>query len=600
MKRRTADIESQQRAIEFYQEENARLMERIDSLLERIDILQARLDKKDECENNAVAVLREAFEKQLREQKESYEKQLADMSAKMDHMAEANAGLASQISDLMATASRHRSKRFAPSTEKRDLLNSKPESRAQKEEECDGSKDDDDRGGSGSTTAAATEKPAPKARKPSRRNPEPDGEAHYDNVIDHYEEEDPIPENAHVVEGADGSLYFDVVTVTPARVVCHRYHYRRYVAKNPDTLEEKFGDTLPEEVKAQRAAPRCVLSVALMAFILTQKYAYHLPKKRVRMMLRDMGAHIPKNTFYRFYEQGEDRMLSLLGTAWRAELLNGRYFMVDETVETVGVDDKELGRHYLSKYLWEFYNRDRNIVEYVYDDGSRGQKVLTDVFTDKAKLMDLIISCDGYNAYQLFDSEEYPNVKVAGCWTHARRYIVESRESCTAICDHLLDLIGSLFATEQECREAGMNEDSRLAYRKVKSAPTIAKIKALVDQYATDAGLMAISAFRKAVTYIRNQWAHLSTFLESGIPEISNNLSEQRVRPIKLSLKNCQNVGSPDAARRQAFLHSIAETCRINGVVIQGYLEMAFSKARSAIDDVARRLLLPHVWRPEC
>jgi len=598
-------MESQQRATEFYQEENARLMERVDSLLKQIGELQAKLDEKESSDDNTVSALKEAFERQLKEQKESYEntikelkRQLADMSATMDRMAEANAGLASQISDLMATASRHRSKRFAPSTEKRDLLNSKPESRAQKEEESDGGKDDshNDRPGNASSGASSGK---PKARKPRRKNPEPEGEAHYDTVIDHFDE-NPIPENAHVVEGADGSLYYDVITVTPARVECHRHHYKRYVVKDPDTLEEKFGDTLPEEIRAQRAAPRCPLSVELMAFILTQKYAYHLPKKRVRMMLRDMGAHIPKNTFYRFYEQGEDRMFELLGAAWRSELLDGRYFMVDETVETVGVDDKELGRRYLSKYLWEFYNRDKNIVEYVYDDGSRGQKVLTDVFADKAKLMDFIISCDGYNAYQLFDSDEYPNVRVAGCWTHARRYIVESRESCREICDHLLDLIGSLFATEQECREAGMNEETRLAYRKVKSAPTMAKIKTLVDHYATDEGLMAISAFRKAVTYIRNQWNHLSTFLESGIPEISNNLSEQRVRPIKLSLKNCQNIGSPEAAKRKAFLHSIAETCRLNGVAIQSYLEMVFTRARSAIGDAARRLLLPHVWRPEC
>lgn len=265
MKRRSADIESQQRATEFYQEENARLMEQVGSLLERIGSLQARLDKKEEGESEAARILRESFEKQLKEQKETYEKtiaelrgQLADMSAKMDHMAEANAGLASQISDLVATATRHRSKRFAPSTEKRDLLNSKPESRAQKEEESDGGKDDDHKSGSGAAPSAVAGKSVPKAAKSRRRNPEPDGETRYDTVIDHFDE-NPIPENAHVVEGADGSLYFDVVTVTPARLECHRYHYRRYVAKDPDTLEEKFGDTLPDEVKELRAAPRCVL-----------------------------------------------------------------------------------------------------------------------------------------------------------------------------------------------------------------------------------------------------------------------------------------------------------------------------------------------------
>ena len=46
---------------------------------------------------------------------------------------------------------------------------------------------------------------------------------------------------------------------------------------------------------------------------------------------------------------------------------------------------------------------------------------------------------------------------------------------------------------------------------------------------------------------------YLSNILNSGVAEISNNLSEQRVKPIKFSLKNCLNIGSEEAANRQSY-----------------------------------------------
>lgn len=55
-----------------------------------------------------------------------------------------------------------------------------------------------------------------------------------------------------------------------------------------------------------------------------------------------------------------------------------------------------------------------------------------------------------------------------------------------------------------------------------------------------DPGLMAVGLMRKAVGYVRNQWRYLSIILVSGVPEISNNLSEQRVKPIKLSMRTAR------------------------------------------------------------
>lgn len=48
----------------------------------------------------------------------------------------------------------------------------------------------------------------------------------------------------------------------------------------------------------------------------------------------------------------------------------------------------------------------------------------------------------------------------------------------------------------------------------------------------------------KAVNYTLRQWDNLRNFILDGKAEISNNLVEQRMKPIKLDLKNSQNIGS--------------------------------------------------------
>jgi hypothetical protein len=91
-----------------------------------------------------------------------------------------------------------------------------------------------------------------------------------------------------------------------------------------------------------------------------------------------------------------------------------------------------------------------------------------------------------------------------------------------------------------------------------------------------DVGLMANEMMKKAVTYTLNQWKSLENFIEDGRVEISNNLCEQRMKAVKLNLKNCQNIGSEIAAENAAFMFSVTESCSLNGINPESYLEDVF------------------------
>lgn len=64
--------------------------------------------------------------------------------------------------------------------------------------------------------------------------------------------------------------------------------------------------------------------------------------------------------------------------------------------------------------------------------------------------------------------------------------------------------------------------------------------------------------------------------LKNSATEISNNLCEQRIRPIKLLLKNCMNIDSKVAAENLVFIFSLIKSCKLNDIVPQDYLKHLF------------------------
>ena len=89
--------------------------------------------------------------------------------------------------------------------------------------------------------------------------------------------------------------------------------------------------------------------------------------------------------------------------------------------------------------------------------------------------------------------------------------------------------------------------------RRTLTEPILERIHHKVVMMMQDAKIMANGLVRKAVSYTLNQWKPLKNILKNGSAEISNNLCEQRMKPVKLLLKNYMNIGSED---RQKTRHS--------------------------------------------
>ena len=80
------------------------------------------------------------------------------------------------------------------------------------------------------------------------------------------------------------------------------------------------------------------------------------------------------------------------------------------------------------------------------------------------------------------------------------------------------------------------------------------------------------SPLAKACNYTLTLWSRLTRFLEYPVPELSNNLAENAIRPVALGRKNRIHVGSKEAGSRVATIISVVETCRRLKIPVRDYL----------------------------
>ena len=570
-------------------EENVRLSKQIDKLL---------------AEQSSI---RETYERQMSGLKETNMEQAAKMDKLqitldtlkatindqmeiIKKLQEQESGKDLTILNLQNEVKNLRGHRFGRTTEQARMLNGRrPADEPQaKKEDYDGTpesvKDDDDKP-VGAAPVAGGDTTGHRTRRKETDKRAPKKECHVDETVyievgSYYE----LPKGAYFMKDEKGDIqytYYTVIEHIRARNVRKIYKVAR--VHMPDG---SFANTMEMPNKALG----CTFSPELLAEVITWKYAYHLSANRVKKRLRDEGVRISKSTLNRYMHNGIRLIREFMEDLFKKEVQLTSYMMADETAELVGVEED--GRvSYKKKYLWAFFAKLKNMVYYLYDKGSRARKVALD-FMQK---FSGYISTDGYTAYSIFDdAKKYPDIDHIGCWTHARRKWIDALPTDRRALDIIND-IADLFKNEIWMKALQLKPFEIEDRRKRRSGPILNRIHSKVVAMKSDLELMANDKMKNAVDYTLNQWPSLRNFIESGLVEISNNLCEQRMKPIKLNMKNCQNIGSERAAENAAFIFSVTESCELNGINPTDYLETIFKKIRDG--ESATKDLLPCYYK---
>jgi transposase len=172
---------------------------------------------------------------------------------------------------------------------------------------------------------------------------------------------------------------------------------------------------------------------------------------------------------------------------------------------------------------------------------------------------------DGYAGYNRLIAPDRigPGIQLAYCWAHARRKLIEiTRTGPAPIAEEGVNLIRELYIIEAEIK--GADADSRLATRRERSAPILARIDDWLRHHRARAS--AKSPLGEALAYIAKYRDGLGRFLTDGHIEIDNSTVERTIRPIALDRKNALFAGHDAGAANWGVIASLIETCKMNAV----------------------------------
>jgi transposase len=352
---------------------------------------------------------------------------------------------------------------------------------------------------------------------------------------------------------------------------------------------EKNGIEVP--IKTAKA-PRPVIEKGLaspsaVAYVMTMKFVDGVPLYRQEQHYSRLGIDLSRGVLSNWMLKGSE-WLECIYDRLKQKLLEQEVLHADETTIQVL---KEPGRPAESQsYMWLYRTGSLGppIVLYEYQQTRSGDHPRNFLKGFKGYL-----HADGYAGYH-----NIPDVTLCGCWAHLRRKFDEAlkglppnKRASGSRAREALDRINRLFAIERELIRGTPEE--RLHIRNLKSRPIVEELRKWLDNLLP--GILPKSLFGMAVNYGLNQWVKLVRFLEDGRIEISNNRAERSIKPFVIGRKNFLFCNTPRGARASAFIYSIVETAKDNGLNPYAYLNHLFEKLPNldSRDDATLDQLLP-------
>lgn len=348
----------------------------------------------------------------------------------------------------------------------------------------------------------------------------------------------------------------------------------------------------PQFVKDNKAPAALIkgsyTSPSLTSWVLYEKFAKSVPFYRLEKSLEELGAKVSRTTMANWAIQCNSLYFKHLTDYFHRELLKRKYLMMDETPIQVL---HEPGRTPESKsYVWLMRSGNDGlppIIYYRYAPTRSGDVALelTDGIQPGTYLM-----CDGFSGYN-----KLKDVRRCTCYAHIRRYFYEAipaghdRDITNPAVQGVM-YCNKLFSYENKYAERHYKPET-IKKRRAKDEKPV--IEAFLD-WADKQVVTGNSKFSKALTYFKNRRNDLMTYLEDGHCSLSNNWSENSIRPVTVGRKNWLFSSSVDGAEASMNIYTIIEMAKLHGLNRQKYLEYILEHRPSAeMTDEELSLLAP-------
>ena len=287
----------------------------------------------------------------------------------------------------------------------------------------------------------------------------------------------------------------------------------------------------------------------LLAYVVTSKFADHLPLHRLESIFQRQGVELSRSTMCDWVAASA-RLLEPVVSVMKREILASRKIHTDDTTVPVlekGRETTKTGR------LWVYVGdteHEHIVFEYTPDRTRDGPEKWLKGYRG-------YLQADAYKGYDgIYAGDQV--IEVA-CWAHTRRKFFDAMASKSIQARIALAYIRVLYDLEK--RAVACEPDERRDLRQREARPILDTFKAWLDAEAPLA--LPKEPLYAAIGYALAQWTALTRYLEDGILEIDNNRSERALRRVAIGRKNWMFAGSDEGGRRAAILYSLIASCSV-------------------------------------
>ena len=380
--------------------------------------------------------------------------------------------------------------------------------------------------------------------------------------------------------------------IIPETFIVDEHHVHVYASKSND-------GTIIRAKRPVDLFRNSIATPALVASIINGKYVNALPLERQSRAYKCNGINLSTNTMSNWVVNSTERYLSLIYDRLHELIYENKVIHADESPAKVMRIENAKIKGGKKTYMWVYRNRPmRTTHPIVLFDWQASRKA--DHPREFLKDFSGTVVTDGYQVYHKL-ADEREDLKVAGCWIHARRPFADFIKSVglkTAkgtVAQEAYDMITDILHTDNEFDD--LSNTDRKKQRQSKLQEKVDAYFEWVKQKYTQ--VTHNSTIGKALAYSINQEKYLRVFLTDGMVPPDNNYAEQAIRPFTIGRKNFVLMESDNGAKASAMLYSLVETAKANEVNTYQYLELLLTEIPMHMDDDNLKFLdelLP--WSP--
>lgn len=374
-----------------------------------------------------------------------------------------------------------------------------------------------------------------------------------------------------------GEEITEQLDVTPSK-----FFVRRFV-RNKYALPEGEGVIIGK--LPSQPIDKCIAGPGLLAQVIIDKYADHLPLYRQEQRFSRVGITLAPSTLCN-WKSSVCSLITPLYDAMVKEVLQTNYLHVDETTIKVLDQDKKGTTH--RGYFWVYHNSHQKIVIFDYRKGRdrAGPSEILKAFKGH-------LQADGYQVYEDFGSKEF--ITLLHCMAHARRKFSEALSNDKVRSEYVLKYMQQLYAIEEHGRNNNLSFEEIYQLRQQQAVPILEHLgKWMKEAYAQ---VTPRSSIGKALAYSIERWEGLCCYTTNGMLCIDNNPVENSIRPVAIGRKNYLFAGSHEAAQESAMIYSLLGTCKMHNINPWEWLKDVLTRLPDHPINKIKELL-PHNWKP--